>query len=608
MRHVPFIPPDCAAVRNMRTAAFWRFAVPYGGRASFSGRAAVWYNTLSLGAGSGEETVMNTVTSHKRFLQGAAILAAASLISKILGVFYRVPYKAITGDVGLYAYAQVYPIYSTLLILATAGFPIAVSKIVAEKLAVGDVAGARRVFHVAAAFLSATGVACFALLFFGAPLIAALMGDPQLTMPIRMVSTALLVVPVMAAIRGYFQGQQNMMPTGVSQVLEQLVRIATILVLAIWAMETGRGVYAAASGALFGSFTGALAGLAVMLVYLRHDELRPLADRAASAPAVEPPGALIKKILALSLPIALGSLILPLMQLADSFTVKNVLDGAGLADVSGVWKGVYDRGQPLVQFSSFFAAALSLALVPSIAEANARDLRGTIQHRTELAVRMTVIVGWPASLGLAVIMEPVNTMLYGDPTGSFALAVLAFSTLFATLNVTAASILQGLGEVMVPVRNLIIGVAVKLVLNVVLIAALSPSGPAYGIAGASLATVIGYAVAMFLNLRVLRARTGVRFARRTLVVKPLLASLVMAGVVYGAYLALHRALLSCDLTLRAASIVESLLLTALGAVVYGAAVLRLGAVSRRDLEMVPKTRRLVPVLERLGMLKEGREA
>jgi Membrane protein involved in the export of O-antigen and teichoic acid len=203
---------------------------------------------------------MNTVTSHKRFLQGAAILAAASLISKILGVFYRVPYKAITGDVGLYAYAQVYPIYSTLLILATAGFPIAVSKIVAEKLAVGDVAGARRVFHVAAAFLSATGVACFALLFFGAPLIAALMGDPQLTMPIRMVSTALLVVPVMAAIRGYFQGQQNMMPTGVSQVLEQLVRIATILVLAIWAMETGRGVYAAASGALFGSFTGALAG------------------------------------------------------------------------------------------------------------------------------------------------------------------------------------------------------------------------------------------------------------------------------------------------------------------------------------------------------------
>lgn len=551
---------------------------------------------------------MNAVTSHKRFLQGAAILAAASLISKILGVFYRVPYKAITGDVGLYAYAQVYPIYSTLLILATAGFPLAVSKIVAEKLAVGDAAGARRVFHVAAAFLAATGAACFALLFFGASWIAELMGDARLTTPIRMVSTALLVVPVMAAIRGYFQGQQNMMPTGVSQVLEQLVRIATILVLAVWAMETGRGVYAAASGALFGSFTGALAGLAVMLVYLRKDELRISVARTTVASAPEPPGALIKTILALSLPIALGSLILPLMQLADSFTVKNVLDWAGLADVSGKWKGVYDRGQPLVQFSSFFAAALSLALVPSIAEANARGQRVVIQNRTELAVRMTVIVGWPASLGLAVIMEPVNTMLYGDPAGSFALAVLAFSTLFATVNVTAASILQGLGEVMVPVRNLFIGVAVKLGLNVVLIAALSRAGADMAIAGASLATVIGYAVAMLLNMRALHARTGMRAARKTLVVKPLVASLIMAAAVYGVYTALHAALLGLGLPLRAASVVESLALTALGAAVYGAAVLRLGAVSRRDLELVPKTRRFVPLLVRLGMLKEGRDA
>ncbi|HEY8342680.1 MAG TPA: polysaccharide biosynthesis protein [Calditerricola sp.] len=549
---------------------------------------------------------MNAVTSHRRLLQGAAILAAASLISKILGVFYRVPYKAITGDVGLYAYAQVYPIYSTLLILATAGFPLAVSKIVAEKLAVGDVAGARRVFHVAAAFLAASGAACFVLLFFGAPWIAGLMGDVQLTTPIRMVSTALLVVPVMAAIRGYFQGQQNMMPTGISQVLEQLVRITTILVLAVWAMETGRGVYAAASGALFGSFTGALAGLAVMLVYLRRDKLRFSVGPAASAP--EPPGAVIKTILALSLPIALGSLILPLMQLADSFTVKNVLDWAGLADVSGIWKGVYDRGQPLVQFSSFFAAALSLALVPSIAEANARGQRALIQTRTELAVRMTVIVGWPASLGLAVIMEPVNTMLYGDPAGSFALAVLAFSTLFATVNVTAASILQGLGAVMVPVRHLFIGVAVKLGLNVALIAAFSRAGADMAIAGAALATVIGYAVAMLLNMRALRVRTGMRAARKALVVKPLVASLIMAAAVYGVYTVLHAALLGLGLPLRAASVVESLALTALGAAVYGVAVLRLGAVSRRDLELVPKTRRLVPLLVRLGMLKEGRDA
>ena len=166
------------------------------------------------------------------FIKGAAILGAASLLSKMLGLIYRIPYQNITGDLGYYVYTQVYPLYSVLLILATAGFPIAISKIVSEKLAMGDLHGVRKVFKVSLITLLITGIVFFLLVYLGAGWIASLMGDSDLIVPIRSVSYALLIVPVMAAMRGYFQGHQNMLPTALSQITEQFIRVTTIIVLA----------------------------------------------------------------------------------------------------------------------------------------------------------------------------------------------------------------------------------------------------------------------------------------------------------------------------------------------------------------------------------------
>ncbi|PTX55244.1 PST family polysaccharide transporter [Melghirimyces profundicolus] len=536
------------------------------------------------------------------FMKGAAILAAAAFITKLLGAVYKIPYQNITGNEGMFVYQQVYPLYSTLLTVATAGFPIAVSKLVSERLTRGDEEGARRVFRVTSILLSLSGILLFILLYSGAPAVAAWMGSRKLlTLPIRAVSTALLIVPVMSSIRGYFQGHQNMTPTAVSQVAEQGVRVATILILAWWFTATGAGVVYAGAGAVFGAFTGAAAGLVVLLFYWNRNRkqrkrLMRQTDRPLTSSRKEPLGKLIRQLVVLSIPISLGALVLPLFSLADSFTVANLLEAGGWSKYQAVeGKGIYDRGQPLIQFASFFATALSLSIVPAIAEAQTRGDERRTGERSALALRMTLFLGLPASLGLALVAQPTNVMLYRDAAGSEALAILALTTLFSTLAMTSSGILQGLGKVGLPARNLLIGVGVKLIGNLFWV-------PVLDIRGAALATVLGYATAAALNLGALRSRIGSLF-RLGPAKFPLFGSVLIMG--FAAWVAVRGILWwtegwSLRLSMSAASLGGVLA----GAVVYGTALLVLGVVRRRDLERVPKVgSRLVPLLERYGLLK-----
>lgn len=533
------------------------------------------------------------------FIKGAAILGAGALISKLLGALYRIPYQNITGDLGYYVYSQVYPLYSALLILATAGFPIAISKIVAEKLALGDEYGARRVFRVSSFVLSITGVVFFLLLWFGAPWIAGIMSDDKLAMPIRAVSYALLIVPIMAAIRGYFQGYHNMVPTAVSQIGEQFVRVITILVLSYWFMKSTGDVYLAGSGAVFGAVTGAIFGFVLLLFYIsqsrKQNRLAPLPLKGKK----ESVGHIVRKLLFYAIPICLGSLILPLMQLVDSFTVVNILVQGGTSEEqSYILKGILDRGQPLVHLAAVFATALSLSLVPAIAEANARKKKELISSRTELAIRLTFLIGLPASIGLAVVAEPVNVMLYKTNSGTGTLMVLAFSTVFTTLGVTTAGILQGLGKVMLPVRNLFIGLLVKLVLNFVFI-------PMYGIAGGALATVISHFVSTFLNMMAVSKLTGVRLYFKSFILKPFISVLVMALATFVVKQFLDNGLDGFVSSERLRYTIIGLCAVFAGIIMYGIALFLSGTVTRKDMESTPKGKKWVPILQKFHLLRDS---
>lgn len=536
------------------------------------------------------------------FLKGAAILGAGALLSKMLGVAYRIPYQNITGDLGYYVYTQVYPLYSALLILATAGFPIAISKFVAEKLAIGDVSGAKRVFRVSAVVLSITGLLFFVLLWAGAPWIASLMRDVRLAQPIRSVSFALLIVPIMAAMRGYFQGHHNMVPTAVSQIGEQFVRVTTIIILSYWFMKTTGDVYLAGSGAVFGAVTGAIFAFCIMLLFWRRNRDRQRQYNqvrdGAEAGQGEPVREIVRKLFYYAIPICLGSLVLPLMQLADSFSVVSMLMRGGYgSDEAYVLKGVFDRGQPLVQFAAFFATALSLSIVPAIAEAAARREYHLIAERTELALRLTFLFGLPASIGLAIVAGPVNVMLYENGNGTTALTILAFTTIFSTLGITSAGILQGMGQVILPVRNLLIGVLIKLGLNIVLI-------PMFGIVGASLSTVCSYMIATILNVYAVASLTGARFGFVSFFLKPFTAVSMMALAAFVARQAAEHSLVGLISSPRLYCTAVSLAAVGAGVMMYASALFLSGTVTRSDLESTKAGRRLVPLLKRLRLLHE----
>lgn len=534
-----------------------------------------------------------------QFVKGAAILGVAGLVSKLLGAVYRIPYQNIAGDIGLYVYMQVYPLYTTLLILATAGFPIAISKIVSERVAVGDVIGARRAFRVASISLVVLGFFFFLLLYSGAPLIASFMGDQHLTTPLRAVAWSLPLVPMAAILRGYFQGHQNMMPTGVSQVIEQLIRVVFILLSAFWAMNVYQDAYLAGTGAVFAAFPGGVAAVLVLLWYWKKDKQTAL----PAAHQVQSSGVsawtnrqVLQSLLYYALPICMGALVLPLIPLVDSVTVVNMLQWSGMQeDLAKLAKGAFDRGQPLIQFGTFFATSLSLALVPAISEAVAQRQHKLIANRAEVAIRLTFLLGLPASFGLAILAEPINVMLYGDSNGTQALAVQSFTIIFATLSIASAGILQGMGRVMRPARNLFIGVMVKLVLNLVLV-------PIWGIAGAALSTVLAYLVAMGLNVLAVKKYTGAQIGLRQTALKPFISVVMMSVVVllveWGAS-ALFGKVITSE---RLFQTIVGLIAVGAGAIVYLLALLKTGGLTRADIHFLPKGKRIAALLTKFQFL------
>lgn len=559
----------------------------------------MWYNVRSFWLERRKFTRMVQEKASVQFVKGAAILGVAGLVSKLLGAVYRIPYQNIAGDIGLYVYMQVYPLYTTLLILATAGFPIAISKIVSERVAVGDAIGARRAFRVASISLVILGLFFFLLLYVGAPMVAKFMGDEHLTTPLRAVAWSLPLVPMAAILRGYFQGHQNMMPTGVSQVVEQLIRVIFILLTAFWAMNVYQDAYLAGTGAVFAAFPGGIAAILVLLWYWRKDkQIRHLEgeQQQSSGVAEWTNRQVLRSLLYYALPICMGALVLPLIPLVDSVTVVNMLQWSGMQeDLAKLAKGAFDRGQPLIQFGTFFATSLSLALVPAISEAVAQRQHQLIANRAEIAIRLTFLLGLPASFGLALLAEPINVMLYGDTNGTEALAVQSFTIIFATLSIASAGILQGLGRVMRPARNLFIGVMVKLVLNLVLV-------PFWGISGAALSTVLAYLVAMGLNVLAVKKYTGAGIGLRQTVLKPFLSVIVMSVVVLVVEWGANALLGNMPGPQRLIHTIVGLVAVGCGALVYLLALLKTGGLTRNDIQFLPKGKRIASLLAKLHLL------
>jgi len=521
--------------------------------------------------------------SSTTFVKGAAILALTGLAARGIGAIFRIVLAAILGDEGIGLFMYAYPIYSTLLVVSTAGIPVALSKIMAEKIALHDYREALRVFKVAFLILTLSGLTITILLVMGAELFAGwIVRDAQAVYPLLAISPAIFFVTIMAALRGFFQGQQNMTPTAASQMLEQLIRVAFSIALVLLLMPVG--LEYAAAGASSGAAAGGLAGFILLAIWYRGRR-RYLYNLALEQEAHHPAtaGSIIRRLFSLAIPVTVGGLVIPLVSLIDLAVVPRQLQAAGFDLETGraLYGQLTGMAGPVVYFPNVVALALSISLVPAISEAYTLGNDLLIRHRSATAVKLTVLFSVPAAIGLFLLAEPVTILLFNNAEAGYSLAYMSWSVIPLCLYVSTTGILQGLGKPILPALNMFYGGVVKTILTWFLTAV-----PTLNVGGAALATVIGLAVAAALNLRHVAGHTGWRGNLRHLILVPLVAVSAMSVFVIMFYNLIDR-FAGPYLSPGMLNAMATFAAIVIGIIVYSIFLLLSGSLSREELQMMP---------------------
>jgi stage V sporulation protein B len=515
----------------------------------------------------------------QNFLTGALILGVSGMIARFLGLFFRWPVTMLIGDEGIGLYQLAYPVYMFIIGLMS-GFPVAISRMVAERMALGKRYQAYRVFRDSLLVLTLAGLLCSLGLYAASPsLIKILKWRSDAYYSLAAISLAPVFVSIMNCYRGYFQGMQMMNAPAASQVVEQLGRVTAGVVLAYVLFPYG--VSLSAAGASFGACAGAVLGcLQLMAAYMRQ--------RSFMAPErvgpIERRSSIMRELVAIAIPISIGMTVSSIMALLDSLVVPGRLLAAGFSEKAAtqLYGQLTGKANVLINVPLTLSMALGTSLVPAISEAKALRNMITVRTRAEKALKVAIILGLPSSAGLFILADPVLHLIFpGVSEGAGVLRVLSSSVVFIAIAQTLVSILQGVGKVVSPVKNLLIGSAVKLVSGYML-----TGMPALNIKGAAISSIAGYVVAVVLNYRDAVKYTYMSLDADKMVLRPLAATFLMAGAVYWSY----NKIFVFTSSNGAATIISVIT----GIIVYGAMLILTGCISLRDVLVYLKHRKTKP--------------
>lgn len=535
----------------------------------------------------------------KSFLAGAAILGVAGLICKIIGAVYRIPLSNyILHKEGIAYYQIAYPVYSTLLVVSSAGLPTAISRMVAERVQQGRERDALGVFRCALLVLLGIGLVTGAVMALFSTQIAGMLGNSRASFALAAIAPALILVAVMSAYRGYFQGMQNMTPTAISQLIEQVGKLAAGFPLAAYMMRYGPEYGAA--GALLGvSISEALALGYVMLRKLRFgrelDKRLRWADARAdlTGDGRETFSQVCRTLFVIAVPITIGASIMPLVGMTDTMIVINRLQDIGYAkDAATNLYGLFTGNvNTVVNMPQVLTVALSMALVPAItASMTGHDYRG-MRRSVMQGMKLSWMIGMPCCVGLFMLARPVMRLLYSSygaedlNTMAGLLRIMSLAILFLSVVQTTTGILQGLGRVIVPVLSLAIGAVFKVIINYVLVGV-----PAINIYGAPIGTIVCYAVAAILNTFMICYITRTKFSFSDVIGKPAISVMAMAFVL---------AVMTIALPSYADSRLFAVAGVLVGAPVYAFMLVLTGAITPADMKIVPGGRRITALLKRM---------
>ncbi len=529
------------------------------------------------------------------FVTGAAILTVSTILIKIMGALFKLPLANIIGDQRMADFGTAYNIYSLLLILSTAGLPVALSRMVAAADAMDLRQQMKRTFHVArAAFFTLGMVSTLFMLLFNKPL-AAFMDNPEAALSIAVLAPAVVCVCLTSAYRGYTQGLGDMVPTSVSQIIETACKLLFGLTAAALLVKAGKGQMGAAGG-IFGVTVGTVLALAYIIIYTLR------LDRRLTAPSGDPDvpesrGATLRKLIGIGIPITIGSCILNIVAIADNKMILNLLQtAAGFSkEMAKTYYGVYFNSQTLYNLPSAFAVPLVTSAIPAITAYAAKKQHRDAAQILGASLKLMNLLAMPMAVGMGCLSYSLMHGLYpmSHESGAAILAVLSVAAYFVCLTMLTNAILQAYGHEWLPMLSMLAGGICKILVNWLLL-----RDPRIGILGAAVGNIVCYLVISVMNLVMMKRRAEECPALLPLFGRPLLASLVMGGCAWGADRLCRALLQRLDLFQgsRLKDLVPALAAAAVGVVVYLILVILFRAIRREELELVPKGDKLAKLL------------
>lgn len=522
------------------------------------------------------------------FLQGTAILAMATVLVKLMGFLFKVPLNNIIGDTGFGYFNTAYDVYNVLLMISTTGLPVAMSRMISEARTLGNYAQIRRIYKTSLTVFLTIGIAGTAgMLVFCRQLSVMVTTNENSWAAIAALAPCVLLICLVSAYRGFFQGQSNMTPTSVSQILEALTRLVVGLGLAYLVMRMTNDLTLAAGAGILGVTAGSL----VSVFYLRRRFRAASGVLAQSGGTVKTGRSTMKELLAIAIPITLGSAGLQIINLFDTMIYMRRLTGAlgWTAAAADSAKGVYNFCQTIFALPCSFVPTITIAIIPAITAAITRGDRNDARATEESALRTMGLIAMPCAAGLFVMAEPIIRLLctsYSEDKIALAtpmMAILGLAVVFNSLVLLFNAIMQAHGDVVTPVVNMLLGGIVKILVNYVLVGI-----PSLGIIGAPIGTLVCYVFITVLDLIAMRKSVTTRPAVVKNLVRPFVAAVLMGAVTFGAYHALLALLHSAKLACLAALVVA--------VAVYVVLAVCLRCITYADCMLLPKGEKIAKVL------------
>lgn len=534
----------------------------------------------------GDRDIMSDKKSQS-FVEGALILMIANITVKIIGAVFKIPLNYLLGDEGMGYFGTAYTVYSWLFIVATAGLPVAISKMVAESRAKGNYREADRIFAVSYRLLAVIGIIGFLFLFMGAQWCANLMASPYSALGIKALAPAILFVSVMSVYRGYFQGHQNMVPTAISEVCEALGKLLIGYGAALLFVKYG--IDKAAAGAVFGVSAGAMIGaVSLALIHFVKREKKPTSELPQTTRSGR---ALLGELIKIAVPITIGASVFSLTSIIDAAMImRRLQDSAGFSyDAANTLWGAY-TGKSITMFNLVptLITAISISIVPTIAAAFATGNHAQAQNATERSLKITILLTAPCAVGMALMAGPILQLVFHSTSAESTLSILGYAIIFVSLVSLTNAILQATGHAVIPVVHMVIGGIVKILVNYYLV-----GNPDINIAGAPIGTNLCYIVILALNLVSIYRIIKIKYNVVGLVVKPLISVAAMAAVIIPLK----------NVTAVLGNTLSSVITIACAALVYGGVLLAIGGMTEEDVAMLPKSGKLIPIMKKLKLLK-----